>query len=187
MTTALVIIDAQQAFLAERDAAPGYNWANPDAPDRIAELLAGFRAAGLPVIHIHHHGSDPRDGFHPDNPLSVPMDAALPQGKEPVIIKHGSSAFIGTGLEDRLRKAGLDRLVLAGGAANFCVESTARMAGNLGFDTIVVADALINFQKTLRDGRVMPPGDVLALTLANLSGEFASIKTTAEVLADLQG
>ena len=84
-----------------------------------------------------------------------------------------------------LRQAGFDTLVLAGGAANFCVESTARMAGNLGFQTTIVGDALLNFQKTLRDGRVMPAGDVLALTLANLDGAFAAIATTAEVLAGL--
>ena len=185
MATVLVVIDTQQAFVADRDA--GYPWANPDAPDRIADLLAGFRGKGLPVIHIHHHGSDPRDNFHPANPLSAPMLAALPVDGEAVVIKTGSSAFIGTGLEDLLRKAGHDRLVLAGGAANYCVESTARMAGNLGFDTTVVGDALINFQKTLRDGRVMPAGDVLALTLANLDGEFATITTTAEMLAGLQG
>ena len=184
MATALVVIDTQQAFVADRD--EGYPWANPDAPDRIADLLAGFRAKGLSVIHVHHHGTDPRDSFHPDNPLSAPMQVALPVGGETVVIKTGSSAFIGTGLEDMLRAAGFDKLVLAGGAANFCVESTARMAGNLGFQTTVVGDALINFQKTLRDGRVMPAGDVLAMTLANLDGEFATIATTADVLAGLQ-
>lgn len=84
-----------------------------------------------------------------------------------------------------LRAAGQARLVLCGGAANYCVESTARLAGNLGFDTRVVGEALINFQKTLRDGRVMPPQDVLALTLANLDGEFARVVSSDEILAEL--
>ena len=183
MATALLVIDAQKDFLARRD--EGYSWGNPDAEARIADLLAGFRAAGQAVIHIHHHGTDPADGFHPDNPLSAPMAAALPLPEEPVVIKHGSSAFIGTGLEQTLRDAGFDRLVLAEGAANYCVDSTARMAGNLGFDTIVVSDALINFQRSLRDGRVFPPGDVLAMTLANLDGEFGRIADTAQMLAEL--
>ena len=56
------------------------------------------------------------------------------------------------------------------------------MAGKLGFVTIVVGDALI-----LRDGRVFPPKDVLAKTLANLEGEFARIADTAQVLAELPG
>lgn len=185
IATALVVIDTQKAFLAGRD--EGYPWANPDAPARIADLIAGFRAKGLAVVHVHHHGLDPADSFHADNPLAAPMDEAAPVAGERVVIKHGSSAFIGTGLEEMLRKAGLTRLVLAGGAANYCVESTARMAGNLGFDTVVVGDALINFQKTLRDGRVMPPGDVLAMTLANLSGDFAEIAMTEDVLRGVGG
>ena len=183
MTPTLVVIDTQQAFVADRDA--GYPWANADADLRIGGLIAAFRAAGLPVVHVHHHGTDPQDSFHPDNPLSAPMAVALPAESEAVVIKHGSSAFIGTGLEAMLRGAGQQRLVLCGGAANYCVESTARMAGNLGFDTSVVGDALINFQKTLRDGRVLPAADVLAVVLANLDGEFAQIVSTEEVLAEV--
>ena len=183
MKPTLVVIDTQQAFVADRD--KGYPWANPDADQRIGGLIAAFRAAGLSVLHVHHHGLDPADSFHADNPLSAPMAVALPAAGEAVVIKHGSSAFIGTGLEVMLRDGGMERLVLVGGAANYCVESTARMAGNLGFDTSVVDDALINFQKILRDGRVMGPQDVLALTLANLDGEFARIVSADEVLAEL--
>ena len=101
------------------------------------------------------------------------------------MIKHGSSACIGIGLEVMLRDAGFDQLVLCGGAANYCVESMVRIAGNLGFDTRVVGDALINFQKTLRDGRVLPAADVLAVVLANLDGEFARVVSSDEILAEL--
>lgn len=185
MATALVMIDVQMDFLHNR--AAGYAWANPDAESQIAALLAGFRAAGLPIIHVHHHGDDLRDGFHPDNPGAAVMPCAVPAADETLIIKTGSSAFIGTNLQEHLRDQGLTTLIIAGGAANYCVESTARMAGNLGFDTTVVGDALINFQKTLRDGRVMPAGDVLAITLATLDGEFAKIADTAQVLSAIGG
>jgi nicotinamidase-related amidase len=179
------MIDVQMAFVHDRDA--GYLWANAQAEARIADLLAGFRAAGLPVVHIHHHGTDPRDTMHATAPGAVVQPCAAPVGSEPVLIKHGASAFIGTDLAQRLEALGNPSLVLAGGAANVCVESTARMAGNLGFDTTVVGDALINFQKTLRDGRVMPAGDVLAMSLANLEDEFARIADTATVLTEIAG
>ncbi len=183
MQPTLIVIDTQEAFVADRDA--GYPWANPEADLRIGGLIAAFRAAGLPVVHVHHHGLDPADRFHADNLLSAPMAVARPAAGEAVVIKHGSSAFIGTGLEAMLRDGGHGPLVLCGVAANYCVESTARMAGNLGFDTRVVADALINFQKTLRDGRVLPATDVLAVVLANLDGEFARIMSADEVLAEV--
>lgn len=181
-TTALIVIDLQEAMRAERDA--GYPWATPDAPKTAGTLLAAFRAAGLPVVHVHHNTDNRADGFHPDNPLSVAMPEVAPVPGEDVVVKTGSSGFIGTTLETLLRDAGVLSLVIVGGEANMCVESTARMAGNLGFNTTVVADALVNFQRTLRDGRVMPPQTVLDMSLANLTS-FARIIDSAEVLAAL--
>ena len=180
--TALLVIDLQEAMRADRDA--GYPWANPDAPATAGRILAAFRAAGLPVVHIHHNEADPADGFHPDNPLSRAMPEVAPALGEAVVVKKGSSAFIGTGLEDMLRGAGCDSLVVVGGEANMCVESTARMAGNLGFKTTVVADALVNFQRTRRDGVVIAPKDVLEMALANLTS-FARILESHEVLAEV--
>ena len=179
----LLLIDVQEAFRLDR--AAGYPWGNPDAEAAIAALLAGFRAAGQKVIHVHHHGTDPRDDFHPDAPGAVAMDIATPEPGELVIIKQGASAFIGTDLTDRLAELGNPPLVLAGGAANYCVESTARMAGNLGHQTSIAADALINFQKTLRDGRVVAAPDVLALVLATLDGEFARVTDSQTIVKEI--
>ena len=183
MSTALLVIDVQMAFAARRDA--GQLWANPQADASIATLLAAFRAQNLPVLHVHHHGLDPRDDFHADAPGAAVQPAAAPLGDEPVFVKHGSSAFIGTDLARHLADHGISGLVIVGGAANYCVESTARMAGNLGFATTVVGDALINFGARLRDGREMPAADVLGLTLANLDGEFAHIASTNEILTQI--
>ena len=179
---ALVVIDLQQAMRADRDA--GYSWANPDAPATAGRILAAFRAAGLAVVHVHHNGTDTEDGFHPDNPLSVAMPEVAPLPGEPVVIKLGSSGFIGTGLEALLRAGGHDDLVIVGGEANMCVESTTRMAGNPGFQTTVVADALVNFQRTRRDGVVVPPGDVLEMSLANMMS-FARVIESQALLDEL--
>lgn len=180
MTTALVVIDLQEAMRDTRDA--GNPWANAGAVEAAAQVLAGFRAAGLAVVHVHHHGTDPADEFHPANPLSAAMPEMLPLPGEVVVIKQGSSGFIGTDLEARLRAGGHDRLVMIGGEANMCVESTTRMAGNLGFQCIVVADALINFGRRARDGREIPAEAVLDMTLSNLRG-FGRIVDSAEVMA----
>lgn len=181
-TTALIVIDLQEAMRADRDA--GYPWANPLAPETAGRLIAAFRVAGLPVIHVHHSTDDPQDGFHPDNSLAAAMPEVAPAADEPVFVKHGSSGFIGTGLEAHLRSSGITALVMAGGEANMCVESTVRMAGNLGFATTVVADALVNFQRTLRDGRVMPPELVLDMSLANMTS-FARVTDSAALLSEL--
>jgi len=59
------------------------------------------------------------------------------------------------------------------------------MAGNLGFDAIAVSDATATFGKVDYNGKPHPAEDVHALSLANLSGEYARIMSTAEALAAL--
>ena len=180
MGTALVVIDLQEAMRDTCDA--GNPWANPGAVEAALRVLAGFRAAGLAVVHGHHHDTDPADEFHPDNPLSAPMPEMVPLPGEAVVVKHGLSGLISTGLKTLLREAGRDRLVVPGGEASMCVESTVRMAGNLGFKTTVVADALINFGRRARDGREVSPEVVLDMSLSNLRS-FARIVESGEVSA----
>ena len=180
---ALLLIDAQIAMAMRRDA--GDPWAEPLAEARIAALRAAFRAAGLPVIHVHHHTDDPQDDFHPAHPGAQPLAAAQPLPGEPVVIKQGSSAFIGTDLAGWLAALGDPMLVIAGGEVNFCVDSTTRMAGNLGYKATVASDALIGFSERLRDGRSVSAVDVTDMTLADLDGSFARVQTTTAILAAL--
>lgn len=183
MTAALLVIDVQMAFVARREA--GHAWGNPQAETKIAALLAGFRSKDMPVWHVHHHGTDPRDDFHASAAGAVVQPCAAPLAGEPVVIKQTSSAFVNTGLEAGLRASGIDTLVIAGGAANFCVESTTRMASDLGFRVSLAEDALINFGSQLRDGRRVPAAEVLAMSLANLDGEFARVAQAAALIAAL--
>jgi nicotinamidase-related amidase len=183
MTTALLVIDVQMAFVARREA--GHAWGNPAADTKIAALISAFRDKGLPVWHVHHHGTDPRDDFHATAAGAVVQPCAAPLPGEALVIKQTSSAFVNTGLEAGLRTAGIDTLVIAGGAANFCVESTTRMAADLGFGVTLAEDALINFGSRLRDGRRVPAAEVLAMSLANLDGEFAQVAPSSALIAAL--
>ncbi len=62
------------------------------------------------------------------------------------------------------------------------LEATARHAGNLGYQTFVVADASWAVDKVdLRGGR-WPAEDVHALSLAHLHGEYATIVDTPMTL-----
>ena len=71
----------------------------------------------------------------------------LPQDGEWLIQKQVPDAFCASGLEARLREAGIGQLIIVGVATNNSVESTARSAGNLGFDTWVAEDACFTFDK----------------------------------------
>jgi nicotinamidase-related amidase len=175
----LVVIDVQRAF--DLWEAAGKRRNNPDAVARIVDLLAAFRAARAPVFHIRHRGTRPGSSFAPDGPGYPVKDEARELAGEPVVVKEVNSAFIGTDLEARLRAAGVRSVVICGATTNHCVETTTRMAGNLGFDTWLVRDATWTFDRVGPDGEEHTAEAIHAMTLANLNGEFASIASAAEI------
>lgn len=181
MKTALLVIDVQMAFID--DDANGASRSCPDAERNVATLLSEFRERGDRVVHIHHHALDSDDPFHVDAPGSAVQPFAAPIEGEKVVIKHVSSGFVGTSLEEDLRSAGIDRLVVCGATANHCAESTTRSAGNLGFETFYVSDAVWAYGATGPDGVEHSPEQIHSMTLSNLDGEFATVIPTAQILA----
>lgn len=176
--TALVLIDVQKGFDEEV-------WGrrnNPQAEANMNRLLGAWRRAARPVIHIQHASTSATSPLRPGQPGFDIKDAVRPEQDEPVIQKNVNSAFIGTNLESHLRERGVRGIVLAGLTTDHCVSTTARMAGNLGFDTYVVADATATFGKTDHTGRTFSADDLHSAALASLHGEFATVATTEELL-----
>lgn len=175
---ALIVIDVQQAFTDP-------SWGqrnNADAEATIAGLLTHWRQTSRPVIHVHHHSSHPEGLFHPLKTGSQVKPEAAPLDGEPVIIKNVNSSFIGTDLEQRLRADGITTLVIVGITTDHCVSTTARMAGNLGFTTYVVADATATFERRGPDGRSYSADQMHDTALASLHGEFATVVVSARLL-----
>jgi len=181
-SAALIVIDVQQGF---GDPVWGRR-NNPDAEQEIGRLLGAWRATGRPVINIQHCSVEPGSPLRPGQPGVEFMPVATPLPGEPVLQKSVNSAFIGTDLEVRLRAGGVKRVVIAGLTTNHCVETTTRMAGNLGFHPILVSDATATFDRIGPDGRQWAAEEIQAMTLANLHQEFAEIATTEQVLATLE-
>ncbi|HEV7407548.1 MAG TPA: cysteine hydrolase family protein [Bradyrhizobium sp.] len=181
--TALIVVDVQRAF--DEWEAAGKRRNNPEAVARIADLLSAFRDRGAPIFHIRHQGTRPNSSFLPGATGYPVKDEAREIEGEPVIVKRVNSAFIGTDLEARLRAAGIKTLVICGATTNHCVETTTRMAGNLGFDARLVRDATWTFDRTGPDGDAHSAEEIHAMTLANLNGEFARIVSAAEAVAEL--
>ena len=76
MTATLLIIDLQQEFT--RRTLAGRPRSTPGAETRAAAVLAAFRAAGRPVLHIHHDDPDPASGFRLDKPTGAVMPEVAP-------------------------------------------------------------------------------------------------------------
>lgn len=172
--SALLVVDMQLGF---DDPAWGRR-NNPDAEANVAALIAAWRRAKAPVIHVHHDSADSNGLLRRGSPGNAVKPEAEPLGNEPLYRKAANSAFIGTALEADLRVAGISCLVVAGLTTNHCVSTTARMAGNLGFATMVASDATAAFDRVQIDGRVRPAEDVHLAALSDLQDEFAEIVDT---------
>jgi len=178
MEPALILIDLQKGMrnpgLAPRN--------NPDAETNAAALLAAWRKMWAPVVHIRHMSRTPGSPFTPGTQGVEFQEQLAPTESEQVFEKNVPDAFIHTALERWLRVRGIDSVVIVGVATHNSVEATARTAGNLGFATIVVADATFTFEKTDFAGTLRSAAEVHAMALANLDGEYASVMSTSEVL-----
>jgi nicotinamidase-related amidase len=81
-----------------------------------------------------------------------------------------------------LRKPGHTALVIVGVSTSNSVEATARMAGNLGFDTWLAEDACFTFARKDWNGTPRSADEVHAMSLVNLDGEYCTVTTTDALL-----
>lgn len=177
--TALLVIDVQQAI----DHPKWGRRNNPQAESNIARLLAAWRKSGRPIYHVRHDSTFAESPYRPGQAGHEFKPGVAPLPGETIVAKRTNSAFIGTDLEARLRQAGQETLVIAGVLLHNSVDATVRVAGNLGFSTFLVSDATWSVDKQDRDGRLWRAEDVHALSLAHLDGEYATVRTTDEILA----
>lgn len=178
--TALIIVDVQKGL--DEHAYYGGNRNNPDAEANIAKLLQFWRETKRPIFHIKHNSTNPESPLRPNQIGNDIKPEVAPQGDEPIIEKTVNSAFIGTDLEERLQEANIEQIVIVGLTTNHCVSTTTRMAGNLGFETFLVADATATFDRIGHDGTVYPAQVIHDTTLASIHEEFAQVIDTQDLL-----
>jgi nicotinamidase-related amidase len=185
-TTALIVIDMEQGFLDP-------SWGVPHDLEgcrrNVAALIADFTGRGLPIVLVRH------DSIHPHSPLRVGQSgndffpevaAAVP---DLLVTKTVNSSFLGTpDLAEWLREHSIDAIVLAGIQTNMCVETTARMGGNLGFAVTVALDATTTFPlsatSTTPNSPSLSAEQLIETTAVNLSGGgFAEVTTTESLLS----
>lgn len=176
--TALLVIDVQKGFDEPYWGARN----NPQAEANIAQLLKQGRTNKLPIFHIKHNSRLSKSPLHPSNPGNAFKDETAPRKGEPVIEKDVNSAFIGTDLEAQLHAAEIKQVIIVGLTTPHCISTTARMASNLGFRTIVVSDATAAHAGKGPDGKPVDAETMHYHALAALNGEFARLITTMELL-----
>ncbi len=170
--TALVIIDMQRDFL-ERSGF-GETLGNDvsllqAAVGPCAAVLAAARSSGMLVIHTREgHRPDLSDAPPTKVQRGAPLkrigdpgpmgrilirgepghdivDELVPAAGEVVLDKPGKGAFHATDLEQILRNAGVDTLIVCGVTTEVCVHTTIREGNDRGYRCVALADACASY------------------------------------------
>jgi nicotinamidase-related amidase len=203
-TTALIVIDMQRDFIEPGGfgAALGNDVSLLAAIiPTTARLIAGFRAAGLPVIHTREcHRPDLSDlppakrlRGKPSLRIGDPgpmgriliagepgadiIPALAPLAGETVIDKPGKGAFYATDLSAVLSDFGTKTLVFAGVTTEVCVQTTMREANDRGFECVLAEDATESY---------FPAFKAAAIQMIRAQGAIVGwTATTAEIVEAL--
>ena len=182
---ALILIDIQKGFEDEDIEYWGGRRNNPEAEFNASKLLNFWRQNNLPIFHIQHCSTNPDSKFAFGNTGNNFQDITKPNDGEQIIKKNVHSAFIGTDLKLQLDKSNIKRLIIAGLTTDHCVSTTARMAGDYGYDTFVVADATATFDKEGADGQKYSAQIIHETALASLYKEFVMVIKTKELITKI--
>ena len=181
---ALLLVDMIRGFT---DPACPLGSACDDVVAANAELLAGFRLAGLPVFfttvvyrndaqaRVFRHRINALNLLTPDSPW-IEVDPALKPGADEMIIeKQWASSFFGTDLAEQLRSAEVDSLVITGLTTSGCVRAT--VVDGLQHDYPVVVP-----REAVGDRNAQAH----AANLFDMHAKYADVQSVAEVLAAIR-
>lgn len=183
MPRTLLVIDMQRGF---DDPVWGAT-TNPACEQNVGALVGAWQASGEPIVVVRHDSSSPGSPLQAGTAGNALVDVVAAVEPALFIKKNVNSAFYGdVDLHAWLQSEGVSELVICGIQTNMCVETTARMAGNLGYDVTVVLDATRTFDlqtDVAGLGVVMRTADeLMATTALDLqAGGFARIATTGQL------
>lgn len=178
---ALIVIDVQQGFddpvWGPRD--------RPDAEANIGRLLTAWTDASRPVVLVRHDSRSAESPLAPGTAGNALKSVVADAPHDLFVTKEVNSAFYGRpDLDAWLRDRGVDEVVVCGIQTNMCVETTARMAGNLGYRVVLPIDATHTFDLEGPGGLRLTAAELARATAVNLAGGgFAEVVTTDAVVS----
>jgi nicotinamidase-related amidase len=181
--TALVVVDMQRDFCIPGGAfdklGVDISMYPPMIP-RLARLIDGARASGVPVIYIQMTVLPGRRSESPAQirfnlrlhlgadgvvePLSYTPDGSVgqevipdlaPQDGDWIVKKYRSSAFWGTNLDMLLRSNGIESIVVSGCTTEGCVESTARDGLFADYYVVIPEDCVASDDRVQHDASLL--------------------------------
>lgn len=137
MKRALLVIDIQTLLV---EAKP---FAIAECLKVWQEAITGCREKGIEVIYIRHNDEELITGSR-----GWAIDKAVaPQAGEKIFDKHYNSAFKETGLQAYLDSQEIEHVIMMGMATNYCVDTTVKVAFELGYHVSVIENATTTFDE----------------------------------------
>ena len=190
--TALLVIDMQNDAIGAdgkfAESGTPEHQASQDAVRKVASVADAFRAAGMPVIHVHHVvNPGGRDGRQ-NAPLfrmiteaggnvrgtwgAQPVAGLEPRPEDFLVEKQRVNGFYNSDLDTKLRGLGAERIVVTGAWTNFAVEHTCRHGADAGYEVTLITDATVTMSPEWQQASV---GYALS--------QLAELATADEVIA----
>ncbi len=146
------------------------------SPGALAVLADAARRAGITIVEVvtHRPLSEPRGSGWASAAESGATSPLGPDGADYLIHSAGWNGFYESTLDSVLRRAGLTHLLMTGYWLEIGVSSTMRAANDMGYECLLVEDAVASFDP-----------DLTAATLSSTEmsgGIFGAIGTTAAVI-----
>ncbi|MDB6446105.1 Nicotinamidase-related amidase [Pseudomonas sp. NFACC32-1] len=176
--TALLIIDFQNEYFTGKMPIPD----GVAALDKARELIAFADEHKMPVYHIQHI-APPGSAVFAQGGEGVKFHPQMqPRARDGVLQKTTVSVFGSTDLDKRLKRAGIENLIISGLMTHACVAGAARDAAPLGYNVLVASDASATRAITRTNGDSIDKDALHKAALAEVEDTFGDVMTTARIL-----
>lgn len=142
--------------------------------ETLNNLMDQARSAGAPIFLARHLGPA-GSPIEPGRPATLIAPELKLLGGEVVFEKRRPNAFENTSLAAQLRACGASGVVITGLKTQYCVDSTCRVARDLGFAAVLVAEG-----HSCPDTPLMKARDIIAHHNATLDGPFCQVVRVAD-------
>ena len=119
--------------------------------EHIRKLIRVCHNQHLEIVYVRHHDEElilNSDGWQIDSRIT-------PRQDDKIFEKEYNSAFKNTNLDAYLKSQGIQDLIIVGMQSEYCIDTSIKVAFELGYRVIVPKDATTTFDNDIISGKVL--------------------------------